>query len=86
MTKLLRRLVLAGAGFQSFVGAIGYHVDNSGIAEVGRVVHDQTNGFTPPIHRSIVIGSHLYTVSDGGVMESTLATLAREAFAAFPSG
>jgi hypothetical protein len=67
-----------------FVGAIGYRVDRSGIAEVGRAVHDQTNGFTPPIRRSIVIGDRLFTISDGGVMASALATLARQSFVPFP--
>jgi hypothetical protein len=67
-----------------FVGAIGYRVDASGIAEVGRAVHDQTNGFTPEIRRSIVIGDRLFTISDGGVMASALATLARQSFVPFP--
>jgi hypothetical protein len=74
----------ASAAQQGFVGAIGYSVDRSGIAEVGRAVHDQANGSTPPIRRSIVIGDRLFTVSDGGVMASALATLARQSFVPFP--
>jgi hypothetical protein len=67
-----------------FTGAIGFRVDRSGIAEVGRISHDATNGYTPAIRRSIVIGDALFTVSDGGVMASRLDTLAREAFVPFP--
>ena len=70
---------------QPFIGAIGYQVDKYGIKELGRVTHDAVNGATPPIDRSLVIGSDLYTVSSGGVMASTLDTLTREAFAAFPT-
>jgi hypothetical protein len=70
---------------QGFVGAIGYRIDRSGIGEIGRVVHDQTGGYPPPIHRSLVIGDRLFTVSDAGVMSSSLATLAPQAFLAFPA-
>ena len=67
-----------------FVGAIGYHVDRSGITEVGRVSHDQTGGYLPAIRRSIVVGNRLYTISDAGVLASALDTLARQAFVGFP--
>jgi hypothetical protein len=74
------------ASGSTFVGAIGFHIDRTGIAEVGRVTHDATaSGYTPPINRSVVIGDQLFTVSDGGVMASALATLARQGFAAFPT-
>jgi hypothetical protein len=69
---------------QSFTGAIGYSIDRSGIAEVGRVTHDAVNGYSPPIMRSVVIGDRLFTISTAGVMASRLDTLARQAFAAFP--
>jgi hypothetical protein len=68
-----------------FSGAVGFHVDRSGIAEVGRISHDPVNGASPPVDRSLVIGQRLFTVSSEGVMASSLATFAREAFAAFPS-
>jgi hypothetical protein len=68
-----------------FVGAIGFRVDRSGITEVGRIAHDPVNGASPQIDRSLVIGQRLFTVSGEGVMASSLATLAREAFVAFPS-
>jgi hypothetical protein len=66
------------------VGAVGFHVGSAGISEAGRVVHDPVGGAPPPIRRSLVIGGRLFTVSDGGVMASSLDTLAREAFVAFP--
>jgi hypothetical protein len=71
-------------GQQGFVGAIGFHIARSGIAEVGRVEHDPAGGYVPPIRRSIVIGDRLFTISDGGVMASGLAALDRRAFVAFP--
>jgi uncharacterized secreted protein with C-terminal beta-propeller domain len=69
---------------QGFTGAVAFHIDRSGINEAGRISHPQTNGYTPPITRSIVIGDQLYTVSDGGVLESNLNTLTAGPFAAFP--
>ena len=71
-------------GTGGFVGAIGFRVDRSGIAEVGRIVHDLANGASPQIDRSLVIGQQLFTVSTEGVMASSLATLARQAFVTFP--
>ncbi len=68
-----------------FVGAIGLRVDRSGITEVGRIAHDPVNGASPQIARSLVIGQQLFTVSSEGVMASSLATLARQAFVTFPS-
>jgi hypothetical protein len=71
-----------GAGF---VGAIGFRVDRSGIAEVGRVAHDPDGGYAPPIRRSLVIGERLFTLSESGVMASRLDDLARQGFVAFPA-
>jgi hypothetical protein len=68
-----------------FVGAIGFRVDRSGITELGRVAHDAQGGAGPPIDRSLVIGQQLFTVSSEGVMASSLATLARQAFVTFTS-
>jgi hypothetical protein len=79
-------LQLAAGSGQGFAGAIGYRLDRSGIAEVGRVAHDAQGGSAPAIRRSIVIGERLFTVSDAGVMSSSLATLGRQAFVAFPAG
>lgn len=66
-----------------FTGAIGFHIDGSGIHEVGRVSHPQRNGYTPPITRSVVIGNQLYTLSDGGILASSLDTLSAETFVPF---
>src|SRR3954470_17081803 len=79
----LAMLPIVSFGQDGFVGAIGYRVDRSGIAEVGRVTHDETNGYLPPIRRSVVIGSRLFTISDAGAMSSDLGTLARQAFVPF---
>jgi hypothetical protein len=77
----------AGSGTSSpaqFVGAIGFHLGASGINEVGRIAHNPVNGYSPPIRRSVVIGDTLFTLSDEGVMASSLDMLARQAFVAFP--
>jgi len=68
-----------------FVGAIGFRVDRSGITEVGRIAHDPLDVSSPQIDRSLVIGQQLFTLSREGVMASSLATLAREAFVTFPA-
>ncbi|MGI8802969.1 MAG: beta-propeller domain-containing protein [Solirubrobacteraceae bacterium] len=68
-----------------FVGAIGYHVDRSGISEVGRIAHAASGGYLPTIRRSIVVGDRLFTVSDAGVLASALDTLAPQTFVAFPA-
>jgi hypothetical protein len=70
---------------QSFVGAIGFHLDQSGISELGQLTQDAVNGSPPAITRSLVIGDRLFTISDQGVMASSLSTLARQAFVALPA-
>jgi Beta propeller domain len=67
-----------------FVGAIGYRLDASGIAEVGRIVHDPVSGWLPAVQRALVIGNRVFTLSNTGVMASSLDGLAPQAFAAFP--
>jgi hypothetical protein len=67
-----------------FSGAVALTVAASGIAEAGRIAHDPTGGYVPTISRSIVIGDHLLTVSDGGVMASALDGFARTGWVAFP--
>jgi hypothetical protein len=69
---------------EQFVGAIGLQLTASGIVELGRIVHDPSDGCSPPILRSIVIGNTLFTLSHGGVVASSIDTLAPQAFAAFP--
>jgi uncharacterized secreted protein with C-terminal beta-propeller domain len=69
----------------SFTGAIGYKLSSGGITELGRVVQDTTNGTTPQIERSVVVGSRLFTISTAGVMSSSLDTLQRQAYLPFPA-
>lgn len=69
----------------TFIGAIAFHIDRSGITEKGRISHPATNGYPPPISRSIVIGDELYTLSDEGILASRLDTLAPIEFASFPA-
>jgi uncharacterized secreted protein with C-terminal beta-propeller domain len=71
-------------GTPDFTGAIGFHVSQAAITEAGRVQHDAINGWTPQIGRALVVSGRLYTISDGGVMASSLGTLTRESFAPFP--
>jgi hypothetical protein len=70
---------------QSFTGAIGVHIDSSGIHVIGQISHPSTNGNTPAITRSLVIGNVLYTLSDAGILASSLDTLSPQAFVAFPN-
>jgi hypothetical protein len=70
---------------QAFTGAIGFHIDSSGIQQVGQVSHPSRNGYTPLITRSIVIGNRLYTVSDAGILASSLDTLSPQTFVPFPT-
>jgi hypothetical protein len=70
-----------------FNGAAGFEIDRSkGITEVGRVEHDAGDyPYQGTIRRSLVARGRLFTVSDRGVVASTLDTLAPVAFAPFPS-
>ena len=70
---------------QAFNGAVAFHVSRSGIGALTQFSQDQVNGSTPSIERAIVIGQTLYTLSDSGVMASSLSSLARQAFVAFPA-
>jgi hypothetical protein len=77
--------VASPAPTAGFAGAIGYRIDASGITEVGRISHPAAAaGYVPPINRSIVVGSRLFTVSAGGVLASALDSLAPQTFVAFP--
>jgi len=81
--EAVREPVTEPAG--AFVGAIGFHVDRSGVTELGRIAHDPVDLSSPQIDRSLVIGQQLFTLSSEGVMASSLATLARVAFVTFPA-
>ena len=65
-----------------FAGAAAFEVGADGIRELGRVSHgdpiDKAHGgdfWAAPIQRSLVIGDHLFTVSDQGVLVSQLTSL-----------
>ncbi|MEO5577308.1 MAG: beta-propeller domain-containing protein [Gaiellaceae bacterium] len=61
--------------------AAGFRVGRSrGIDPAGRVEHDRAS----PIRRSLVVRDGVLTVSENGVMASSLATLAERGFVAFP--
>jgi hypothetical protein len=60
--------------------AVGFRVSRTGIARIGAVAHP--NG--AEIRRSVVVGPSLLTISGGGVLSSTLGTLADQGFAPFP--
>ena len=62
--------------------AVGFRVSRArGIAPVGRVGHDAQS----PIRRSLVVRDSVLTVSEKGVMSSSLATLAERGWVAFPA-
>jgi Beta propeller domain len=61
--------------------AVGFRVSRKGIERVGTAAHSGS----APIRRSVVVGPSLLTVSDGGVLSSSLGTLAAEGWAAFPA-
>ena len=73
-----------------FTGAVGLEVDGSkGITELGRAQHStDQDGYRAVIRRSLVVRGRLLTVSDTGVLSSSLDALAPGAFAKFtpPSG
>jgi uncharacterized secreted protein with C-terminal beta-propeller domain len=71
-----------GSPEDPFNGAVGFRIDrDKGISELGRAAHDGA-----AIRRSLVVRGRLLTVSDQGVLASTLDTLAPVAFAPFAGG
>jgi uncharacterized secreted protein with C-terminal beta-propeller domain len=71
---------------QSFNGAVAFHLSRAGgIGALTPIAQDPVTGAAPSIERAIVIGQTLYTLSDSGIMASSLSSLARQAFLAFPT-
>jgi hypothetical protein len=71
---------------QPFNGAVAFHVSRAGgIGALTQFSQDAVNGLASQIERAIVIGQTLYTLSESGIMASSLSTLARQAFVAFPT-
>jgi hypothetical protein len=72
-----------------FFGAIGLEVGEDGIDLIKRINHPggrSDNGsydWMAQINRSIVIGDHVYTVSQKGILKSDINTLGREAWVEF---
>ncbi len=67
-----------------FTGAVGFRVGRDTLAEVGRLSHPaRENVGTPPIGRSLVIGTRLYTLSYDGLQAANLADLVPVGFTPF---
>ena len=65
--------------------AVGYRVGRArGIALVGRITHPTGTAVSTAIRRSVVVGDSVFTVSDAGVVSSSLATLVAQGWAPFP--
>jgi beta propeller domain-containing protein len=62
-----------------FVGAVGFRIGRTGLTQLGRIAHPGA----VQVRRSVVIGNRLYTVSEGGVKASAVATLADVAWVPF---
>ena len=71
-----------------FTGAVGFRIErDEGITEVGRAQHEAGGDpYSAAIRRSLVVNGRLFTVSDRGVLASTLDTLAPLAFTPFAEG
>jgi hypothetical protein len=67
-----------------FVGAAGFRVDRAGIADLGRISHPVKDEWRGQIRRSLVVGGRLFTVSDVGILASTLDTLQGGTWVRFP--
>jgi uncharacterized secreted protein with C-terminal beta-propeller domain len=81
-------LPLQSFGESPFAGALGLRVQRAGgISVAGRVTHptDLAPGGGVAIRRSVVVGDVLYTVSDVGVLGSSLGTFADLGFAPLPA-
>ncbi len=68
-----------------FAGAVGLHVQRSGITEAGRVAHG-AGASGSLVRRSLVAKGRVITVSDRGIAASRLADLGPLGFTAFPEG
>jgi hypothetical protein len=64
-------------------GALGLRVTRDGITEAGRVVHPSDPQSFGGVHRSLVVGDTLFTLSDGGLEASGLDDLAERAWLPF---
>ena len=67
-----------------FNGAVGFRIDRTAIAEVGRIQHPFEQ-WPSAISRSLVVGERLYTLSDLGLQASALGDLSAGAWVAWPA-
>ena len=74
----------AAAVATPFAGAVGLHVQRSGITEAGRVSHG-TDPYPVVVRRSLVAQGRLLTISDRGIAASRLSDLGQLGFTAFPA-
>jgi len=70
-------------GGPTFNGAVGLHIGESSINEVGRVQQPDAQNFGG-IERTLVIGGRLYATSQRGIVVATLDTLAQTAWMPYP--
>jgi hypothetical protein len=69
-------------GTAGFAGALGFRLDPAApIAEVGRATHPEG----APVRRSLVVGERLFTLSERGLLASSLADLAPLTWVPFPA-
>ncbi len=71
------------AANEAFAGAVGLHVQRSGIDEAGRVSHG-TDPYPAVVRRSLVAKGRLLTISDRGIGSSRLTDLGLLGFTPFP--
>ncbi len=57
---------------EQFNGAIGMHVGDDAITEIGRMQPPKQDNYGPGFERSLVIGDRLYALSSTGVLVNTL--------------
>jgi uncharacterized secreted protein with C-terminal beta-propeller domain len=70
---------------QSFNGAIGMHIGDSTIDEVGRVQPPNNSQYGQPgVERSVVIGDRLYLTTYQGMLVTRLDNLQQTAWVAYP--
>ena len=70
---------------QSFIGAVGFNVARTaGISEAGRASHAGAGGYDLPVRRALVVGGRLFTLSDEGLEQNSLTSLAEEAWLPLP--
>jgi hypothetical protein len=70
---------------QNFSGAVGAHVGDSSITEVGRVQPPNNSQYGQPgVQRSVVIGDRLYLTTSQGLLVTRLDNLQQTAWVAYP--